>query len=74
MHKIRGAIRHKSYNIVSDNLTIHSLGNMLLKSALVVSLFSVDCFTLTNYYLVEIVGHRLFELEEYLEEVLTQVG
>jgi len=74
MHKIRSAIWHKSYNIISDHLTIHSLGNVLLESALVVSLLSVDCLALTNHHLVEIVGHRLFELEKYLEEVLTQVG
>ena len=74
MHKVRRAIRHESYNIVSNDLTIHGLGDVLLKGALVVGLFGINCFALTNNYLIQVVSHRLFELEQYLEKILTQVG
>lgn len=74
MHKVRRTIRHKSYNIVANDLTIHSLGDVLFEGALVVGLFGVNCLAFTNNYFVEIVSHRLFELEKYLEKILTQVG
>lgn len=74
MHEVGRAVGHESDDVVTNNLTVHSLGNLFLEGAEVVGFLSVELFTGSNSVFVELVGHRLFEFKQHLEQILTEVG
>ena len=73
MHEVWSTVGHQPNYIVSNDLTIHRLGDVLLHGTEVVRLFSIDGLALSNEDLAKLVSHGLFEFQKDLEKVFSEV-
>lgn len=72
MHEVRSWVRHQTNNLVSNDLRVHGLGNVLLNHSLLVGLLHIEMLTFTNEWLWKSWCHQLFVFKKNVEKFLSK--
>ena len=67
MHEIGSTIGHKTQYLITNDLGIHGLSNVLFDHSLVVSLFHVEMLAFLDKVIGQMRGHQHFVFKKNIE-------
>jgi hypothetical protein len=74
MHEIRSVVRHQTDDTVAFHLRLHRLSDVFLNYSLLLSLLHVLMLSFSDQLVWKSRCHKIFELKQHLEELLSQDG
>lgn len=72
VHEVGRAVRHQTQNLISHDLGIHGLCDVLLNHSLVVGFLHVQMLSFFDEVVRQVRGHQQFVLEQHVEQLLSQ--